>query len=260
MEPAKVQGQKLTIYAGPGVLRQIEAGTHNFFGRTIGAVEGAGWSVDLCEDTPASFALEAHLKGLALYHMNSPAHEKAPVCRRTYLGAFWRIEKTSQRWAWPIAQETFRPEEIPDEHIPTATDELDAVVSATEVATNAIMGAAEKIEAVAAEIGGAGAEALSNAVTEIYEACSFQDITGQRIGKVVTALKEIERKVETVVEKFGPDRETREKLKQIRQAEKAAIETGDGGQFEENDLLHGPQLPDNANTQDEIDALFADMR
>jgi len=114
MEPAKVQGQKLTIYAGPGVLRQIEAGTHNFFGRTIGAVEGAGWSVDLCEDTPASFALEAHLKGLALYHMNSPAHEKALVCRRTYLGAFWRIEKTSQRWAWPIAQETFRPEEIPE--------------------------------------------------------------------------------------------------------------------------------------------------
>ncbi len=168
------------------------------------------------------------------------------------LSAF--IEETKAQIA------AIRPEEIPDEHIPTATDELDAVVSATEVATNAIMGAAEKIEAVAAEIGGAGAEALSNAVTEIYEACSFQDITGQRIGKVVTALKEIERKVETVVEKFGPDRETREKLKQIRQAEKAAIETGDGGQFEENDLLHGPQLPDNANTQDEIDALFADMR
>lgn len=151
-----------------------------------------------------------------------------------------------------------RPEEIPDEHIPTAHDELDAVVSATEVATNSIMEAAEMIEAVAGEIGGEGAERLQNAVTQIFEACSFQDITGQRIGKVVNALKEIESKVETVVEKFGPDRETRERLKAIRQAEKATVETKDG-EMVEDDLLHGPQLPDNANTQDEIDALFADM-
>lgn len=167
------------------------------------------------------------------------------------LSAF--IEETKTQIA------AIRPEEIADEHIPTATDELDAVVSATEDATNAIMGAAEKIEAVAAQLGEEHAEALSNAVTEIFEACSFQDITGQRIGKVVTALKEIEQKVETVIERFGPDRETREKLKQARLAEKAAVETNDVGEFEEDDLLHGPQLPDNANTQDEIDALFADM-
>ena len=35
-------------------------------------------------------------------------------------------------------------------------------------------------------------------VTRIYEACSFQDITGQRIGKVVTALKAIEGRVQQV--------------------------------------------------------------
>ncbi|MEX2453927.1 MAG: protein phosphatase CheZ [Rhodospirillaceae bacterium] len=152
-----------------------------------------------------------------------------------------------------------RPEEIPDDHIPTATDELDAVVNATENATNSIMEAAEKIEAVAAEIDEAGAEILSNAVTQIYEACSFQDITGQRIGKVVAALKEIERKVETVVEKFGPDRATRDRLKAMRLAERAVLENRDGG-IEDEDLLHGPQLPDNANSQDDIDALFADMK
>ena len=151
-----------------------------------------------------------------------------------------------------------RPEEIPDEHIPTATDELDAIVSATEVATNAIMEAAESIETVAAQIDESNAEILSNAVTQIFEACSFQDITGQRIGKVVSALKEIEHKVEAVVEKFGPDRETREQLKRVRQAEKASLE-GPGGEIEDEDLLHGPQLPENANSQDEIDALFADM-
>jgi chemotaxis protein CheZ len=151
-----------------------------------------------------------------------------------------------------------RPEEIPDEHIPAATDELDAVVSATENATNAIMEAAETIEAVAEKIDQESAEALSNAVTQIYEACSFQDITGQRIGKVVAALKEIEEKVETVVDKFGPDRETREELKRRRQADKEALASAESD-VDEEDLLHGPQLPDNANSQDEIDALFADM-
>ncbi|HSG36623.1 MAG TPA: hypothetical protein VLA27_04215 [Paracoccaceae bacterium] len=106
--------QKMTIYAGPGTLRQIEAGTHNFYCRTVRAVEGAGWSVDLREDDLGAYALEAHQKGYALYHMSSPAHEKALVCRRTYVGAFWRIEKSSQRWTWPIAHQPFEPDSVPD--------------------------------------------------------------------------------------------------------------------------------------------------
>jgi len=151
-----------------------------------------------------------------------------------------------------------RPEEIPDEHIPEATDELDAVIEATEVATNSIMEAAEMIEAVAEGVSDEQADILSQAITQIYEACSFQDITGQRIHKVVGALKEIEQKVETVVEKFGPDRETREELKRKRQAEKDAVEGADG-EINEEDLLQGPQMAEVANSQDEIDALLADM-
>lgn len=151
-----------------------------------------------------------------------------------------------------------RPEEIPDEHIPAANDELDAVIAATEIATNSIMEAAEMIEAVAENVSESQAAELSNAVTQIYEACSFQDITGQRIHKVVNALKEIEAKVETVVEKFGPDRETREELKRQRQAEKASEEKA-STELSDDDLLEGPQLPDNANSQDDIDALLADM-
>jgi len=151
-----------------------------------------------------------------------------------------------------------RPKEIPDEHIPEATDELDAVIEATEVATNSIMEAAEMIEAVAEGVSDEQADILSQAITQIYEACSFQDITGQRIHKVVGALKEIEQKVETVVEKFGPDRETREELKRKRQAEKDAVEGADG-EINEEDLLQGPQMAEVANSQDEIDALLADM-
>lgn len=150
------------------------------------------------------------------------------------------------------------PEEIPDEHIPEATDELDAVIEATEVATNSIMEAAEMIEGVAEEVTDEQADILSQAVTQIYEACSFQDITGQRIHKVVGALIEIERKVETVVEKFGPDRETRDALKRQRQADKENAEAG-ATEINEEDLLQGPQLTENANSQDDIDALLADL-
>ena len=151
------------------------------------------------------------------------------------------------------------PEEIPDEHIPAATDELDAVVDATEAATNSIMEAAEIVEAVAAEVSADQAARLSDAVTQIYEACSFQDITGQRINKVVTALREIEAKVETVVEKFGPDPETREEMKRKRRAEKETVSEVDVDGMTEEELLEGPQMPENANSQDEIDALLADM-
>ena len=150
------------------------------------------------------------------------------------------------------------PEEIPDEHIPEATDELDAVIEATEVATNSIMEAAEMIESVAEDVTDEQADVLSMAVTQIYEACSFQDITGQRIHKVVAALKEIELKVETVVEKFGPDRATRDEMKRKRQAEKEHSEAG-AAEINEEDLLQGPQLAENANSQDDIDALLADM-
>lgn len=150
------------------------------------------------------------------------------------------------------------PEEIPDEHIPEATDELDAVIEATEVATNSIMEAAEMIESVAEDVTDEQADVLSQAVTQIYEACSFQDITGQRIHKVVAALKEIEQKVETVVEKFGPDRATRDEMKRKRQAEKETAEAA-ATEINEEDLLQGPQLAENANSQDDIDALLADM-
>lgn len=166
------------------------------------------------------------------------------------LSAF--IEETKAQIA------AIRPEEIPDEHIPTATDELDAVVDATEHATNRIMEAAELIEGVAEAVGGEHAETLSDAVTSIYEACSFQDITGQRISKAVNALKAIETKVETIVERFGPDPEERERLKEQRRADRTEADAP-VSEMPEEDLLHGPQMPENANSQDEIDALLADM-
>src|SRR6202012_3244408 len=89
--------------------------------------------------------------------------------------------------------------------LPTATDELDAIVGATEEATNGILQAVEVIEGLTAEMDPAVAEKITDAVTQVYESCNFQDITGQRITKVVKALMHIETKVDALVAAFGDE-------------------------------------------------------
>src|SRR5690606_621227 len=96
-----------------------------------------------------------------------------------------------------------RPDEIRSRHLPTATDELDAVVGATEQATNSILEAVEVIETLVGEMTPEAGKQITEAVTRVYEACNFQDITGQRITKVVKALQHIEQKVDGLLAVFG---------------------------------------------------------
>jgi chemotaxis protein CheZ len=120
--------------------------------------------------------------------------------------------------------------------IPVATDELEAVVKATEEATGKILDAAEVIGRVAGELGeGANADALNDAATMIYEASNFQDVTGQRLTKVIKALQKIEGKIQS--------------LSGGTLTQQADINNPAS-------LLNGPQLPQNASSQDDIDALF----
>ena len=142
-----------------------------------------------------------------------------------------------------------RPEDINQEHIPLASDELDAIVAATEDATGSILDAAEQLEEVAKGVDEEKAKAIEEAVTNIYEACNFQDITGQRITKVVKALKHIEERIHDMVIALGDENQRAE-------AEAARAQQDD--RDEDSKLLNGPQLPENANSQAEIDALFGD--
>lgn len=138
-----------------------------------------------------------------------------------------------------------RANDISEKHIPTATDELDAVVAATAEATGRIMDACEVIESSGAAIGGDAGDILAGEVTKIYEACSFQDITGQRIKKVIGTMRTIEEKVGRLVSALGSG-----VMGQSRGEEE------DSRSVEEK-LLNGPQLPSNAISQDEIDRLLA---
>lgn len=126
--------------------------------------------------------------------------------------------------------------------IPSATDELDAIIDATASATNAILDCVETVEKVAAAVPADQAETLRNATTRIYEACSFQDITGQRVTKVVATLKTIDARVQAIIATFG---------ERLVSEPPVALEL-DG----EARLLNGPQLPGNGVNQASIDALF----
>jgi chemotaxis protein CheZ len=72
-------------------------------------------------------------------------------------------------------------DDITDNHIPFATDELDAIVEHTATATNAILSSCETLDDVAGSLSGEPAVRLQDATTHIYEACSFQDRTANVI-------------------------------------------------------------------------------
>jgi chemotaxis protein CheZ len=140
-----------------------------------------------------------------------------------------------------------RPHDI-TARIPAATDELDAVVGHTAEATGVILDAAETIEKLAPSMSGDAAAAAANAVNRIYEACGFQDITGQRITKVVKTLKYIEEKIDAMLAAFGDSI-----------ADAPAPEPPAEPEDENTRLMHGPQLPQEANKQAEIDAIMAEF-
>ena len=139
-----------------------------------------------------------------------------------------------------------RPKDITSEHIPDATDQLDAVVGATEEATNKIMDECDRVSSIAGTLSPAQNEQLTACVTRIFEACNFQDLTGQRITKVVSALKHIEDKIQALMLALGE--------------EVGAHDTPPPPPPVDEDpdkkLLNGPQLPGAGVSQDDIDKLF----
>ena len=135
------------------------------------------------------------------------------------------------------------------------TNELDAVVHGTEGATETILSSAEYIDETAntlsARLAGQDAE-LANDIQEkvlhIFEACNFQDLTGQRITKVINTLRFIEDRIIKMMDIWGGI----ETFKSI-EPEMRPEREGDAA------LLNGPSLDIDAGvaSQDDIDALFA---
>jgi chemotaxis protein CheZ len=79
--------------------------------------------------------------------------------------------------------------------------ELEAVVHESENAANRIMGAAETIANLTR--GGVNADAIAEQLNIVFEACSFQDLTGQRIRRALQHLQDIEGMLADMADQAG---------------------------------------------------------
>jgi chemotaxis protein CheZ len=141
------------------------------------------------------------------------------------------------------------------EEMARVNGELGAVVGGTEEATQQILEAAEAIDQAAAALAKVNSpdqqkllsEEIQERVVSIFEACNFQDLTGQRINKVMTTMKFIENHITVMMDIWGG-------VDAIKAHAPPIVDRREG----DARLLNGPRLEDDIGhaSQDDIDALF----
>lgn len=140
-----------------------------------------------------------------------------------------------------------------DDRMQLAASELDAIVVATETSTESVLAASEEIETLVRKITGLHpddeevntcGDQIANEIIKIFEACNFQDITGQRTTKVIRTIRFIEEKILALINIWGVDA--------FLDLPVEGPSTPDG----DDALMNGPQLENQGITQDEINALF----
>jgi chemotaxis protein CheZ len=131
-----------------------------------------------------------------------------------------------------------------------ATEELDSIVNATEDATSNILEAAEQVQEIAWTLREQGLEVdicdlLDTRATEVYTACSFQDLTGQRTRKVIHVLRYLEGRINAMINIWGL-----EGMMAAEAAETAKAEKADAH------LLNGPARPGLGLDQADVDVVM----
>ena len=134
------------------------------------------------------------------------------------------------------------------------TSEIGAVVGGTEQATHEILAAAEHIERTAATLSASSnceqqvlTQDIQNRVMRIFEACNFQDLTGQRLSRAVATMRFIEERIKHMMEIWGG-------LDAFKDFTPAAREAREGNAK----LVNGPKLDGEPGyaSQDDIDSFF----
>jgi chemotaxis protein CheZ len=146
----------------------------------------------------------------------------------------------------------------PDDIIGTANRQLESIIQSTEDATNGIMAATDEVEELVKKIRmsspdqaqiGQVLEEISVRLITIIEACGFQDLTGQRIVKVVQTLRFLEQRILGMIEIWGL-----EAFRDIPVEAKPA--DSDDDDRDPGEILDGPAFEGEGLSQDDIDALF----
>ncbi|MBX9635308.1 MAG: protein phosphatase CheZ [Magnetospirillum sp.] len=168
------------------------------------------------------------------------------VLKKEMVGLFGHLQKIRKELA------ALNPPGAPD-HFGSMSEQLDAIILATEGATNSIMESVEGVDNLMVEArtycqGGKLGEIfdqVTDKVNTVFEACSFQDITGQRVTKVVNSLKFVEERINSIIFTWGRDELTQVvvEIKEDKDPDKK--------------LLHGPQLPGQGVSQADVDKMLA---
>lgn len=170
---------------------------------------------------------------------------------------------------------SIRPEGPGNNRIVKATEELDFVVKSSERATSEILTSAERILDIVGELKSRGVQdplcdELDMHGTNLMTACSFQDLTGQRMSKVVNTLRYLEIRVNSMIEIWGitPEDAAKQQIAAAPDRPDAHLlngpaREGEGvGQDDIDRLLNGEveepaqPVPGSPASQDDIDALF----
>ncbi len=130
-------------------------------------------------------------------------------------------------------------------------DQLDAIVGATEEATNTIMESVENstelLYSIRNDVTDEQKAVIDKSIewsNNVFEACSFQDITGQRVSKVMKSIIYVEQRVNALIGVWGKD-----------ELDKIEVMIGNE-KSEDEKLLNGPQLKGQGISQTDIDTLF----
>jgi chemotaxis protein CheZ len=142
-----------------------------------------------------------------------------------------------------------------DRRMARAAGELAAAVESMETATQKVLSSAESIDDCARALVSALtndyhhglAQDIQDHVVRVYEACNFQDLAGQRIGKVIATLVMVEEQLAVMIERYNTS------------IAGAARTTRKAGSLQSEDLLNGPRLDGETGhaSQKDIDLLFA---
>lgn len=130
-----------------------------------------------------------------------------------------------------------------------ASEELDSIVLSTERATSDILAAAEQIQELAwtmreQGVGEAICDLLDAQATDIYMACSFQDLTGQRTKKVIGVLRYLEGRINAMIDIWGLDGQMAAEAAEASEAHK------------DDGLLNGPARPGHGLDQTDVDLVM----
>lgn len=133
---------------------------------------------------------------------------------------------------------------------PEINDDLESVADRLQNAAQRILSSTEKVEGLMDGLKPKDASVLLEAITEIYSACGFEDITGQTLDRIMGKLRQIEYQSERLLAAMG----NKEAQKRTKALEK---EIDVDSTRKQEQLLHGPDSVKDANTQEEIDKILA---